>query len=128
VKKRNPFRAINQGPQYKEGRFVGGYISQQAYDHLRLLATYKESSVQKVLTEMIEDGIANQDTPESMIETLADKAYLEWIRRTAGTKKDPAKRWDYKEEVERYLRKRKLAEHFIAQIWKEVRNKLGTNE
>jgi len=123
-KRRDPFEIINEGASYLTGKLVGGYVSQQAADYLRLLAVYKGNTIQTVLQEIIEEWMQEQEPRWSLIEALADRAYMEWIRRNLDVGG-----WGlYEEEVRSRLQKRKIVDETIDEILKEMRRKIGKEE
>lgn len=128
AEKSNPFEIAYQGPHYLTGRLVAGYVSQQASDYLRLLAVYKGGTMQSVLQEIIEEWRVKQEPTESIIQALVDRAYLEWVRRGGLNKADPAKWWEYKEEIKGRLCKRKVPNDMIESIIQELRGRLGKNK
>lgn len=119
--KQNPFEVLNEGSCYLTGKLVGGYVSQQAADYLRILAVYQNSTIQSVLQNIIEEWMTDQEPKWSIIEALADRAYMEWIRRDL----DPGGWNAYEREVIRYLQKRKITEESIQEILKEMRGRIG---
>lgn len=127
MKKRDPFEIANQGVHYLTGKLVGGYISQQAAAYLRLLAVYKGGTIQSVLQEMIEDWMNEQEPEVSIMETLVDRIYMEWIRRMSGEKTSLAEtNWrKYEAEVIERLRRRKISDEMILKIVKEMRRRVG---
>jgi len=126
--KENPFAITNQGPQYLSGKLIGGYLPHSMYNYMRLLAVYSNGSVQSVLKEMIETWMNEKEPEESIIETLADRAYLEWVRRGLEHNQDPAVWWEYREEIEKGLKHRKVYDDTILQIINELRSRIGKNK
>lgn len=120
-KRRDPFEIMNEGASYLTGKLIGGYVSQQAADYLRLLAVYKNSTIQTVLQEIIEEWMQEQEPRWSLIEALADRAYMEWIRRDL----DMGGWGLYEQEITDRLQRRKITEESIEEILEEMRRKVG---
>ena len=123
MKGRDPFEIPRHGTQYLTGKFVGGFVSQQAADYLRLLAVYKSDTIQSILQEIIEGWMENQEPVNSIIETLADRVHMEWVRR-----KTPIFDWvNYEDEIYGRLERRKVPKETIDKILKEMRVRIGKN-
>jgi len=123
-KRRDPFEITNEGTSYLTGKLVGGYVSQRVADYLRLLAVYKSNTIQSILEQIIEEWMQEQEPRWSLIEALADRAYMEWIRRNLDVGG-----WGlYEEEVRSRLQKRKIVDETIDEILKEMRRKIGKEE
>ena len=121
MKKQDPFGLTSEGIHYLTGKLVGAYISQQASAYLRLLTVYKGGTIQSVLREIIEEWMNAQEPEGSIIETLADRAYMEWIRR----KKKRSDWEDYEIEIKDRLIRRKVSIETIEKICKEMRARIG---
>lgn len=121
--KRNPFAIDQESTRYLTGKLIGGYVSQSVASYLRLLTVYKGRTIQGVLQEIVEEWQSEQEPESSIIEALADRAYMEWIRR-----KQPMEEWgEYEKEVGNRLRRRKVEEEKINTILEEMRLKIGKN-
>lgn len=120
--KQDPFQISSFGGNaYLEGKLVGGYVPRPSADYLRLLALYKNGSVQSVLQEMIDEWMKEQEPKQAIIEVLADRAYMEWIRRDLDIAN-----WEYYEkEIISRLKKRKIDDQDIQNILKEMRTRIG---
>ena len=120
-KRRDPFGITNEGASYLTGKLVGGYVSQRVTDYLRLLAVYKSNTIQSILEQIIEEWMQEQEPRWSLIEALADRAYMEWIRRDLDIGG-----WElYEQEIADRLHKRKITGESIHEIIKEMRRKVG---
>lgn len=124
ARKQDPFQIACNGGTYTDGKLVGGYVPRPSAEYLRLLALYKNGSVQSVLQEMIREWMDNQEPRDSIIETLADRAYMEWIRRDVDISK-----WEaYEKEITERLQRRKVNDQDINDILKEMRARIGKNK
>ena len=125
VDKQDPFKIQGDGGgTYAHGKLVGGYVPKSQAAYLRLLALYKHGSVQSVLQEMIKEWIHLQEPRPSIVETLADRVHMEWIRRDA----DPKFWHGYENEIIARLTRRKISPDDIDSILNEMRSRIGKNK
>jgi len=117
VETRDPFKTIRDSSAYLTGKLVGGNIPLPVANHLQLLALYRETSIQKTLQTIIEEWCSEKETIECIIETLADRAFLEWTRRLAAYPNEVLKtlhmdtlRFEYLEENRVWLQRHKITD------------------
>jgi len=128
--RKNPFKINRDGMSYMSGKFVGGYVPLRVAEHVQLLALYNGDTIQKTLERMIEEWCSEKETIPCILETLADKAYIEWKRRMSMIPFDiyRAKKQEFQEayliEIEDELKKKKMInrEH-IREISTKVRDR-----
>lgn len=120
----DPFEISARDSTYLTGTFVGGYVPRQTANHLRLLSIYKSTTLQSILQEMVEEWIVSQEPYVSIIEILADRAHMEWLRR-ASQNED----WStYEQELRERLKRRKVNNESVEEILKEVKKKIGKKD
>lgn len=109
---KNPFWTDRDSRTYIDGKLVGGYVPLQQAQYLHLLAVYHEMSIQKTLQTLITEWCEGKEPVETILDTLADRAYMEWVRRVNSlelpTVDSVEDRQAYEKEVREHLRKRKV--------------------
>jgi len=129
MKKENPFRNPYK-IRGENSKLVGGYIPLPLADRLRLLSVYYERSAQNLLREIIEEwNKAIGKSEEEIIETLVERAVVEWQRRIleSGTISRRAQE-DYINELSETLARKKVASHHIDIILGKLKLKVGSIE
>ena len=118
----NPFSTLDASKSYLNGQFVGGYLARQIAEYLDLLALYNNSSIQKVLELIVLKWKETEEPESSILETLADRAFMEWLRM-----KDTRilSFEEYKKEIKIMLKKKKVTQEQIEIILKELHLKRG---
>lgn len=118
----NPFSTLDASKSYLNGKFVGGYLPRQIAEYLNLLALYNNSSIQKVLELIVLKWKETEEPESSILETLADRAFMEWLRM-----KDTRilSFEEYKKEIKMMLKKKKVTQEQIEIILKELHLKRG---
>lgn len=110
---KDPF-LIERDDDYKSGIMIGGYVPRSYAEYLRLLSLYNYTTTQTTLKDIIGYWMESQEPRQSIIHTLADRAYQSWKNRK---KENPAENYNsYKKEIKDRLRKRKLSERTIYEI------------
>ena len=115
-KKYDPFKTSKDSSSWIAGKFIGGNIPLHVAEYLHLLALYSEKSIQGTLQSIIEEWCSEREPISTIIETLADRAHIEWNRRKKErelTKKHEA---EYLEEIAQRLRKHKIKEEYVIKI------------
>lgn len=109
---KDPFWTDRDSRTYIDGKLVGGHVPLQLAHYLQLLAVYHEMSIQKTLQTLITEWCEDKEPVGNILDTLADRAYMEWRRRlvslelpTLDTAED---RRAYEKEIRERLRKRKV--------------------
>lgn len=127
MEKKDPFKTERDSDSYLSGKLVGGYVPLPVSQRLRLLAVYNETSIQKTLQQIIIEWTTEKEPENSMIETLADRAYMEWKRRLNEYKivaDTNSRRKAYITEIKERLRRRKLSHEYIEMIAEKLIQKM----
>lgn len=107
--KRDPFWTERDATSYITGKMVGGNIPLPLSEYLNLLAAYYELSIQGVLQRIIKEWCEDREPVVGILETLVDRALMEWTRRlSAGADGSQIMQMKYLEEVKVYLGKHKI--------------------
>ena len=118
----NPFSTLDASKSYLNGKFVGGYLPRQTADYLNLLALYNNSSIQNVLESIVLKWKETEEPESSILETLADRAFMEWLR-IKDTRVLSFE--EYKREIKTMLKKKKIPQTQIDSIIKELHQRKG---
>ena len=124
--KRDPFRTDRNSTNYMTGKLVGGYLPQQVAEHFHLLAIYHETNIQHTLQDIIENWCLEKESIPCILETLADRAYMEWTRRiSAGADSSKTSQDAYLKEIQDWLERHKITSaEYIKTIISQLQSKI----
>lgn len=124
----NPFALTSPKPVGKDSKLVGSWFPYQLADYTALIAVYYNVTVSEVLRKMAQRWIEDEDPEESIIRILAGRAYREWQARLQEYRNQ--KYWneahiqtrfkEYKEEVKKYLTKRRISEYKAREVIEQM--------
>ncbi len=123
---RNPFK--NPQQHEEQSRLVGAYLPLPLAEQLRLLSLYYDKSLQNILQEIIMEWYNTVNKSEKeIIETLVERAIVEWQRRVMESGEiSRQKQEEYIEETKDTLRRRKISERHINTIIDKLKIKVGS--
>ncbi len=127
VEQRDPFKTERDSESYIMGKLVGGHIPLPLAQYLQLLALYHEKSIQKTLKTIIQEWCSDKESEDVIIETLADRAYIEWKRRQSEyiIADSSQRREKYLKEVADRLKKHKVTKkEYVDGVISQLRAKM----